>query len=385
MKGIQNSSRIDPCKKNEFGGTMTKKNYPKIFIVFFVTFLILPACQEKERAQEIIRPVRYIQIFSTGGSRERTFPGVAQAGTESRLSFNVPGTVQRIAVRLGDRVRAGQLIAELDPNDYLLRVQQAEASLLQAKAQARNAEAAYSRARSLYEEKSASKQDLDAARMAFESTNAVAQVSEKQLEQALLRLSYTKITAPMDGAIAEVNCEVNENVQAGMPLFVLTSGSQLEVRISIPEVLISQIEEDKEASVKFDALLDKEFQAAVTEVGIKSMTMATTFPVTLRLKELDPDIRAGMAATVTFLFESRENRVLFLVPSEAVGEDREGRFVFLVEPLPEHEGFGVIKRKQVVVGELTAEGLEIFEGISDGDLVVTAGISHINDGQKVKL
>ncbi len=364
---------------------MIKKNYPKILMLFLVTFFILPACQEKEQAQEIIRPVRYVQIFSTGGSRERTFPGVAQAGTESRLSFKVPGTVQRIAVRVGDQVRAGQLIAELDPDDYLLKVQQAEASLLQAKAQARNAEAAYSRARSLYEEKSASKQDLDTARMASESTNAVAQVSEKQLEQARLNLSYTKITAPMDGAIAEVNCEVNENIQAGMPLFVLTSGSQLEVRVSIPEALISQIEEDKEASVKFDALPDKEFQAAVTEVGIKSMTMATTFPVTLRLQETDPDIRAGMAVTVAFRFESRDDRVLFLVPSEAVGEDREGRFVFLVEPLPEHEGFGVIKRKQVVVGELTAEGLEIFEGISDGDLVVTAGISHVSDGQKVKL
>jgi RND family efflux transporter MFP subunit len=353
--------------------------------VFFAASLIFASCQEKEQAHEIIRPIRYVQIFSTGGSRVRTFPGVAQAGTESRLSFKVPGTVQRVAVRVGDRVRTGQLIAELDPSDYLLKVQQSEASLLQAKAQARNAEADYNRARSLYEEKSASKQDLDAARMASESANAVAQVSEKQLEQARLHLSYAKITAPMDGSIAEVRCEVNENIQAGMPLFVLTSGSQLEVRVSIPEVLISQIEEDKEVSVKFDAIPDKEFQAIVTEVGIKSITMATTFPVTLRLKEIDPDIRAGMAATVTFRFESRDDRVMFLVPSEAVGEDREGRFVFLVELLPEEEGFGIVRRKPVVVGELTAEGLEIFEGISDGDLLVTAGISHVVNGQKVKL
>ena len=364
---------------------MSKKNYPKIFMVFFVTFMVIPACKEKEQAQEIIRPVRYVQIFSTGGSRERTFPGVAQAGTESRLSFKIPGTIQRIAVRVGDRVRAGQLIAELNPNDYLLKVQQAEASLLQARAQERNAEAAYNRARSLYEEKSVSKQDLDAARMASESTNAVTQVSEKQLEQAHLNLSYTKLTAPMDGAIAEVRCEVNENIQTGIPLFVLTSGSQLEVRVSIPEVLISQFEEDKEASVKFDALPDKEFKATVTEVGIKSTTLATTFPVTLRLKETDPDIRAGMAVTVAFRFESRDDRGRFIVPSQAVGEDREGRFVFLVEPSPEEEGFGVIRRKPVVVGELTAEGMEIFKGISDGDLVVTAGISHITDGQKVKL
>jgi len=364
---------------------MIAKNLVKLCIVFVIATLLFLSCQEKEQTREIIRPVRYIQVFSTGGSRIRTFPGVAQAGMESRLSFKVPGTVKRVAVRVGDRVRAGQIIAELDPYDYQLKVQQAEASLAQAKAQARNADATYDRTRTLYENKSASKQDLDAARMAYESASAMAQASEKQLEQARLQLSYTKITAPILGAIAEVDCEANENVQAGRPLFLLTSDSQLEVKGSIPEILISQIEEKTEVSVKFDAIPDKEFRATVTEVGVKSKTMATTFPVTLRLKKIDPDIRAGMAAVVTFRFESKDERVRFIVPFEVVGEDREGRFVFLVEFLPEQEGYGIVRRRAVTVGELTAEGIEVFEGLADGDMVVTAGISHIVDGQKVKL
>jgi RND family efflux transporter MFP subunit len=361
------------------------KKYSLLFMVICITSLIIPSCREKEQSQEIIRPVRYIQVFATGGSRIRTFPGVAQAGTESRLSFKVPGTVQRVAVGVGNRVQEGQIIAELDPYDYQLKVQQARASLLQAEAQARNAEAAYGRTRSLYENNSASKQDLDATRMAFESAKAMAQASGKQLEQAQLQLSYTKITAPTNGAIAEINCEVNENVQAGMPLFLLTAGSKLEIKISIPEVLISQIEENMEVSAKFDAIPDQEFQAIVSEVGIKSTTLATTYPVILLLKQTDPDIRAGMAASVSFRFESKDERVRFIVPSEAVGEDREGRFVFTVERLLEQEGFGIVRRKPVGIGELTEEGLEVFEGLNDGDLVVTAGISRIVDEQKVKL
>ncbi len=362
-----------------------RKKYSVLLIVVFMATLILPSCKEKEQTQEIIRPVSYIQVFSTGGSRIRTFPGVAQAGTESRLSFKVAGTVKRVAVGVGDRVQEGQIIAELDPYDYQLKVQQARASLLQAEAQARNADSAYDRTRSLYENKSASKQDLDAARMAYESANAMVQASQKQLEQALLHLSYTKITAPENGAIAEVNCEVNENVQAGMPLFLLTAGLQLEVKVSIPEILISQIEENKEVSVKFDAIPDKEFQANVSEVGIRSTTLATTFPVIILLKQTDPDIRSGMAASVSIRFESKDERVRFIVPSEAVGEDREGRFVFLVDLQPEQEGYGIIRRKPVVIGELTSEGIEVFEGLADGDRVVTAGISYIVDGQKVKL
>jgi multidrug efflux system membrane fusion protein len=364
---------------------MSIKNHLKLFVVFFMATLLLPFCREKEQVQEIIRPVRYIHVFSTGGSRVRTFSGVAQAGMESRLSFKVPGTVQKVAVRVGDEVRSSQLIAELDSYDYQLNVQQAEASLTQAKAQARNADAAYDRTRSLYENKSASKQDLDATRMAYESANAMVQASEKQLEQARLQLSYCKLVAPLNGTIADVYLEANENVQAGHPVLLLTSGSELEVKVSIPGSLISQIEENKEGSVKFDAIPDEEFQATVTEVGIKSTTMATTFPVILRLKKTEHDIRAGMAASVSLFFESKDYRVRFIVPSEAVGEDREGRFVFLVDFLPAQEGFGIVRRKPVVVGELTAEGLEVFEGLTDGDMVVTAGISHIVDGQKVKL
>jgi RND family efflux transporter MFP subunit len=282
-------------------------------------------------------------------------------------------------------VRTGQLLAELDPYDYQLSVQQAEAALSQARAQARNANSTYDRARTLYENRSASKQDLDAARLAYESANAAVIASEKQLEQANLHLSYTKIFAAQNGAIAEVGVEANENVQAGFPILLMTSGSQLEVRVSIPEILISQIEEEKKVAVEFDAIRGRKLQGTVTEVGIKSTTMTTTFPVTIELDQANPDIRAGMAATVAFRFESKDDRVRFVLPSEAIGEDRDGRFVFLVKQLPEEEGYGTVHRKTVVVGELTTEGIEVFEGLDDEDLVVTAGISYIVDGQKVKL
>ena len=92
-----------------------------------------------------------------------------------------------------------------------------------------------------------------------------------------------------------------------------------------------------------------------------------------------------MAAVVAFRFESKDPRERFVVPSEAVGEDRKGRFAYVVEPLPGEEGFGAIRRRDVTVGELTSKGLEVFEGLADGDLVVTAGISHIADGKKVRI
>jgi len=87
------------------------QNIAKLCIVILLLTLLFPSCKEKEQSQEIIRPVRYIKALSTRGGYVRTFSGVAQAGTESRLSFRVPGTVKRVAVGVGDRGREGQLIS----------------------------------------------------------------------------------------------------------------------------------------------------------------------------------------------------------------------------------------------------------------------------------
>ena len=364
---------------------MRRKQFYSLNAVVLIMTTLFSCGKKEEVGQEIIRPVRYMQVYSTGGTRVRTFSGVTQAGLESNLSFKVPGTIKRITVKVGDEVRAGRLLAQLDPSDYELQVQQAEAALSSTRAQARNADANYSRIRTLYENNSASKSELDAARAASESATASVQSAEKQLELARLHLGYTTLDAPTGGDIAQVTVEVNENVQAGQPVIMLTSGTQTEVKVSIPEVLIAQIREGEKVTVSCDAVPDKEFTGSVLEVGVAATGVGTTFPVTVRFDERPELIRPGMAANVSFLFESEDERERFIVPSHAVIEDRGGRFVFLVEPIRGEEGFGTIHRTSVIVGDLTAEGLEVFEGLSDGDLVVTAGVSRISDGQKVRL
>ena len=343
----------------------------------------LPACRAEEEAAVVLRPVRYQQVFSTGGSRVRTFSGIARAGVESRLSFKVAGTVRRVPVQVGDSVRAGQLIADLDPEDYRLQAQQAEAGLAQARAQERNALADYARARQLYENDNLALSQLEAARTTAESAEQSVKASEQSLELARLQLSYTRLIAPLDGAVASVNVEVNENVRPGQVVVLLTSGSQLEVEVGIPEVLISQIQAGRDCTVTFDALPGTTFSAVITEVGVMSTGMGTTFPVTVVLDEAYPGIRSGMATEVAFLFQSEGQREIYIVPPVAVGEDRDGRLVYVVEPTT--PGKGVVHRRAVVIGELTAEGLEVFEGLSDGDRVVTAGISKIEDSQEVRL
>jgi RND family efflux transporter MFP subunit len=346
--------------------------------------VILISCsKEPPPSEPALRPVRAEQVFSTGGSRVRKFAGVAQASVESKISFRVGGTVQNVAVVVGNKVRRGQLIAELDPEDYRLRVQDAEAALAQSEAQERNAKVNYERVRGLYESRNASKQDLDSARAQHESAAAGVRSNRQRLELERNQLGYTRLAAPIAGSVAAVNVEINENVQAGQTVVLLTSGSDLEVRVSIPGVLINQVKEGEPVSVKFDALPGKEISGQITKVGVAATEMATTYPVTVRLDSADLAIRSGMAAEVTFTFVSPGESDRILVPLVALGEDRDGKFVFVVEPGGE-PGVGIVKRKSVSIGQLSDVGITVLDGLVDGEHVVTAGVSKLVDGQRVR-
>ena len=355
----------------------------KTTIAFVILTLAWLGCEKEKKAPEVLRPVRFETVYATGGDRARTFAGMSQAGQESRLSFKVAGTIKRIAVSLGDAVQPRSLIAELDPSDYRLQVQQAEASLDAARAQERNAEAAYERVRQLYETNSASRNDLDAARAGQESASAQVRALSKQLELAGARLSYTRLAAPTSGAIASVNVEVNENVSAGQTIVQLTSGERLEVEVAIPSTLISQLREGQAATVSFDGRPGVTFAGIITEVGVAASGFANTFPVTVRLSDNQPDLRPDMAAEVTLQFGSDGRPARFLVPPFAVGEDRLGRFIYTVQP-GEQEGVGEVHRQAVTIGDLTENGLEVFEGLTDGARIITAGVSQLSEGMQVK-
>ncbi|MEM7350345.1 MAG: efflux RND transporter periplasmic adaptor subunit [Acidobacteriota bacterium] len=338
---------------------------------------------EAEEPQAVIRPVRYQEVISTGARRERKFSGTARAGVESQLSFRVAGTVQSVSAVVGQAVKKGQEIARLDATDYRLQLQEAEASLAQASAAQRQTEADYDRVRGLYENQNASKSDLDAARAASESSRAQVAAAQQRRELNRRQLGYTRLTAPVEGAIASLLVEANENVGTGQAVALLTAGSRPEVEVAMPGVLISQVHEGDTAEVTFDALPGANFPAAITEVGVAATGAGATYPVTVRLTADDSSVRSGMAATVNFRFETGDTEEHIFVPPEAVGEDRGGRFVFVLE---RGEGeFGNARRRPVEVGDLTPEGLEINDGLTDGELLITAGVRRIQDGQQVKV
>jgi RND family efflux transporter MFP subunit len=288
-------------------------------------------CSEQTPEPDPLRPVRSAAVVASQGGRTRTFSGTARAGQETDLSFRVGGTVDLLGVTVGDVVRRDQVIARLDRTDFLIAVRRAQANLDQALATSRNADADLERIRGLWENQNASQSDLDQALAGSQSARASVEVSRQSKAQSERQLGYSTLRSPVDGSIAAVDVEVNENVGQGQTVVRLTSGSQPEVEVAIPGVLISSIERGNPVSVTFNALPGERFEAVVTEVGVAATGTATTFPVTVQLAEGVDDVRSGMAADVAFQFGKDDEGERIFVPAYAVGEDGDGRYVFLLE------------------------------------------------------
>jgi RND family efflux transporter MFP subunit len=358
--------------------------FVRFFVAIGLTTVYLAACAaEKQEPEEIIRPVRYQKVYLSSGVQTRTFSGTSKAGTEVNLSFRVGGIVNTIPVNVGDRVREGQLIASIDDSDARLKTEQASGALEKSRIQLDIARSNLDRVKGLYENNNVSLSEYEAAKGNYAAANAAYNADKRSLDLQRRQLSYYTLYAPIDGIIARKEIEENENVQTGKVVVVINASDEIEVSVGVPEAFVSRVQAGERVSVTFSSLAGQVFDGVISEVSYAISNASSTYPVTVSLILPTQDIRPGMPAEVSFDFVSDSQTEGILVPPNAVGEDTKGNFAFTVEETG--DGFAVVKRKVVAVGRLTRDGFEIQSGLEDGDLVVTAGLSKLTDGMKVRL
>ena len=235
----------------------------------------------------------------------------------------------------------------------------------------------------LYENGNVSINDYEQAKTMYESAKANVNSALKQVQLAEQRVGYTRLSAPISGRVANVNAEINENVMAGFSVVTLTSGSDIEITVGIPESFIVMVHESDTVSIQFSSIQDKTFPGVISEVSYTVGSTSTTYPVTIKLKEVSEDIRPGMTAEVTFRLLSEEKEEIILVPAFAVAKDNENTYVFVIENI--EEDTTTVHKQPVVFSELTGEGFKITDGLKDGDAIVTAGVSKLTDRMKVRI
>ncbi|MEM8845024.1 MAG: efflux RND transporter periplasmic adaptor subunit [Pseudomonadota bacterium] len=360
-----------------------------IFLLVIVVILTFPliGCSNQEEEQQTapLRHVRSIVIDDPNNNIQRSFSGTLQSSNLTSFSFKVSGTIESINVEVGQSIKKGFVIAKLDPSDYELELEKARANLNEAQSELRNANADYDRTRKLYEAGNSSRNDLDEARAQAEIAAAATLSARKSLQITQADLSYTQLKTDADCKVASIPSDAGENVQQGTEIISAICGQDMEVELGIPESFIANIKKDMPVNVSFTAIQDKLFKGIVKEVGVATIGGGTTFPVdVLIINQDDADLKSGLSADVLFDIDNPNYiSASYLVPVQSVGEDQNGRFVYLVEP--SNEDRAVIKRLAVTIGEIQQNGIEITDGVEPGMRLVTAGVSVLRDGMEVKV
>ncbi|MDD3742457.1 MAG: efflux RND transporter periplasmic adaptor subunit [Lentimicrobiaceae bacterium] len=357
----------------------------KFHYLILGVLILAAACGKKKTAEEAIRPVFYQEAVSASSGDLRSFSGVTQPANEARLSFKVGGTIEKIAVKLGDTLPKGALLARIDAADYHINANKALSGLKNAEVQFSAAKSAFLRIENLYANNNVSLNEYEKAKAQFESAEAMLQTAKSQLKAAQNQLEYTTLTAPYRGTISAVMAQENEMAAPGHPIVMFSSLNNIEVKTAVPESIIARVSKGQKVTVRFTSLPGKTYRGEVSEVSPGSPN-APIFPVIVQIEGETTLLQPGMTGTVEIPL-SRDGKTTpgaILVVPDAISHDRDGDFVYIANKTGEKDIYQAT-RKKVTPGEITPQGVEITEGLSDGDIVITAGLSFLYDGKKVRL
>jgi len=363
------------------------RKYQAYILCLLAVMLTIFGCGKEEKPDEVIRSIRWTKVAETTAKQVRMISGTTKPVDQTALSFAVGGTVEKVEVRLGDQVKKGQLLAELDQQPFVLGVRDAEAELSKGQANMVERRANYERYVALYESNNASKAELDEARASFDSAKSQVQAAKAQLGLARRDLRKTQLKAPFNGTISVKEVEPYVEVPAGKAILGLDGvESGFEVSAAVPDSVVIRLSLGDEADVVFPTLNNRRVPGVITEVGGRSRT-ASTYPVTVQLQEQFDDFRSGMSVEVAFEFipESETGEPIMTglaVPLAAfvVGEEKT-YFVFIYD-----EKSSTVKKTQVKTVALRENDVIVAPGaLKAGDIIATAGVPFLTDGQKVNL
>lgn len=347
--------------------------------------LLLTACSDPNPDSKTTnhgpRPVHLLEVAHQYDAQVRRFPAVVEATQTAELAFRVGGELNELPWRPGQSVAQGQLVAALDPTDY-------ELALEQAAAQAELLEAQHQRNQRMFDENLISQ-------AAFDQSRADLRVARANLRGAQTNLDYTQLKAPFDGVIAHLHVENYENVAPQQPVATLQVEGFIDVSIQVPERLFARVRRDLDyqPDVVFDGLPGQLYKGQIREWDRIADAATNTYRVVFTLPAPEHiNILPGMTATVLIdaTRMTRAQQQVVVVPAAAVftpehkAIEQGFAYVWLFEAHPSQPNQGTLALQRVQIGNMTNDGVEIIAGLSATDIIVQAGVHHLEEGETVK-
>ena len=339
---------------------------------------LLVACSKPEPAQEPVRAVRVMTVGLNPLGANTEFAGEVRARVESRLGFRVGGKVVRRQAEPGQRVKPGQVLAQLDPQDLKLAAEAGRAQVMAALTNRDLAAADFKRFKALRDQNFISSAELERRETTLKAAQAQLEQAQAQLASQGNQAAYTTLVADVSGVVTSVDVEAGQVITAGAPVVRIAQEGPRDAVFSVPE--------DRVGLLKLGATVDVRawtsstaLKGVVREIAAIADPVTRTFQVKLALPATD---NLALGSTVTVIPQVPEGASMQVIklPTSALRQDGSATAVWVLDAATL-----TVKLQQIQI--VTADGNEVVvsSGLQPGMQVVSAGVHVLSPGQKVSI
>lgn len=341
--------------------------------------LTLTACGKGPTPLEPVRAVKVMTVGESSATTDLEFSGEVRARIESNLGFRVAGKLLSRPAEVGQRVKAGQLLALIDPQDYRATADAAEAQLVAAQTNRDVAGADFKRYQDLHAQGFISLAELQRRESAYISAQAQWKQAQAQSSVQANQSGYTRLLADGAGIVTSVDASAGQVVAAGQPVVRLALDGPRDVVFSVPEDKLGLLKTGDKVKVR-QWVDGKELEAVVRDVSASADAVTRTFVAKAALpKDAAPVLGSTVTVTVS-LGQAKETAKTIQLPTSALRLEAGATSVWVLDPATM-----TVKAQAIQVN--TAEGNEavVTSGLQNGDQVVLSGVHVLTAGQKVSV
>ena len=324
---------------------------------------------------QVERPVQVQRVAFARDQASRDFVGVVRARYETDLGFRVGGKIVTRVVNVGDRVQADDVVARLDPRDFKLQVESAEAELSAATSSLAQAAADEERYTTLKNRGFAAVAEFDRKKAAKDEAEGRLERAKRALDLARNQLAYTDLKAGADGVITATLAEPGQVVAVGQAVARLAHRGEKEAVVALPETWLGEARASR-ATVRLWSDPDRSFAAHLRELSPQADPATRTYAARFTIFDANDSVALGMTATVT-LTRAADAPVAKL-PLAAILNRGTGPTVYVID------NAGALALRPVAVASFTEDAALVTGGVADGDKVVTLGVQKLVAGARVR-
>jgi membrane fusion protein, multidrug efflux system len=352
-----------------------------LLLIASSALLVLSACSKPAPPVEPVRAVKVVTVGEKGLDARYEYSGEVRARVESRLGFRVAGKLIKRQAEVGQRVKAGQVLAQIDPQDYKLAADAGRAQVAAAATNRDLAAADFKRFQALKDQNFISGAELERREATLKAAQAQLDQAQVQLKSQGNQAGYATLVADVSGIITAVEAEPGQVVSAGTPVVRIAQDGPRDVVFSVPEDRVGQLKVGAAVAIKRWAEagdMQGPIQGRVREIGASADPVTRTFPIKVAVEAASAP---ALGSTVVVLPTSVTEGVQAIkLPTSALFQQSQASYVWVLDPASM-----TVKDTQVQVATADGNDAVIISGIKSGQLVVSAGVHVLQSGQKVTI